>query len=85
MHSHVQELQESAEGVLGRRRYITFLICSYSHILMLPDNHLCLLCKALQAACHAGVYASQTRDDFSADDVEHYFNYMGMLAIEVGP
>ena len=31
----------------------------------------------------AGVYASQTRDDFSADDVEHYFNYMGMLATEV--
>ncbi|CAL5229267.1 g12558 [Coccomyxa viridis] len=30
----------------------------------------------------AGVYASQTRDDFSADDVEHYFNYMGMLATE---
>ncbi len=33
----------------------------------------------------AGVYASQSRDDFSADDVEHYFNYMGMLATEVGP
>lgn len=31
----------------------------------------------------AGVYASQSRDDFSADDVEHYFNYMGMLATEV--
>lgn len=30
----------------------------------------------------AGVYASQKRDDFSEDDVEHYFNYMGMLAIE---
>ena len=29
------------------------------------------------------MYASQTRDDFSADDVEHYFNYMGMLATEV--
>jgi hypothetical protein len=33
-------------------------------------------------AC-AGVYASQKREDFSADDVEHYFNYMGMLATEV--
>ena len=33
----------------------------------------------------AGVYASQSRDDFSADDVEHYFNYMGMLATEVRP
>ena len=30
-----------------------------------------------------GVYASQGRDDFSADDVEYYFNYMGMLATEV--
>ena len=35
------------------------------------------------ATNRAGVYASQTRDDFSADDVEHYFNYMGMLATEV--
>ena len=31
----------------------------------------------------AGVYASQKREDYSADDVEHYFNYMGMLATEV--
>ena len=31
----------------------------------------------------AGVYGSQKREDFSADDVEHYFNYMGMLATEV--
>eukprot|EP00884_Botryococcus_braunii_P010711 jgi/Botrbrau1/19641/Bobra.0003s0011.1 len=30
----------------------------------------------------AGIYGSQGRDDYSADDVEHYFNYMGMLAIE---
>ncbi|CAL8464993.1 g4528 [Coccomyxa elongata] len=30
----------------------------------------------------AGVYASQQREDYSADDVEHYFNYMGMLATE---
>ena len=36
-----------------------------------------------QVQQNAGVYASQTRDDFSADDVEHYFNYMGMLATEV--
>ncbi|XP_022889202.1 protein LHCP TRANSLOCATION DEFECT-like [Olea europaea var. sylvestris] len=30
----------------------------------------------------AGVYGSQTRDDFDRDDVEQYFNYMGMLAVE---
>ncbi|MQM11434.1 hypothetical protein Taro_044341 [Colocasia esculenta] len=30
----------------------------------------------------AGIYGSQTRDDFGRDDVEQYFNYMGMLAVE---
>lgn len=30
----------------------------------------------------AGVYGSQERDDFGPDDVEQYFNYMGMLATE---
>ncbi|GMH35896.1 hypothetical protein BSKO_03764 [Bryopsis sp. KO-2023] len=30
----------------------------------------------------AGIYGSQGRDDFNADDVEQYFNYMGMLATE---
>lgn len=30
----------------------------------------------------AGIYGSQKRDDFDRDDVEHYFNYMGMLAVE---
>ncbi|KAH6555083.1 hypothetical protein KP509_01G109700 [Ceratopteris richardii] len=30
----------------------------------------------------AGIYGSQGRDDFDRDDVEQYFNYMGMLAIE---
>ncbi|KAF8058064.1 hypothetical protein HT031_005724 [Scenedesmus sp. PABB004] len=30
----------------------------------------------------AGIYGSQGREDYSADDVEHYFNYMGMLAVE---
>ncbi|KAK9823898.1 hypothetical protein WJX72_006248 [[Myrmecia] bisecta] len=28
----------------------------------------------------AGVYGSQGRDDYTYDDVEQYFNYMGMLA-----
>ncbi|EIE20529.1 hypothetical protein COCSUDRAFT_18502 [Coccomyxa subellipsoidea C-169] len=37
---------------------------------------------AVERWCTAGVYASQKRDDYSADDVEHYFNYMGMLATE---
>eukprot|EP00879_Flechtneria_rotunda_P017975 GHRR01018839.1.p1 GENE.GHRR01018839.1~~GHRR01018839.1.p1 ORF type:complete len:103 (+),score=18.20 GHRR01018839.1:91-399(+) len=31
---------------------------------------------------NAGIYGSQGRDDYSVDDVEHYFNYMGMLAVE---
>ncbi|KAK9269485.1 hypothetical protein L1049_001260 [Liquidambar formosana] len=30
----------------------------------------------------AGIYGSQTREDFDRDDVEQYFNYMGMLAVE---
>ncbi|CAN6452241.1 unnamed protein product [Victoria cruziana] len=30
----------------------------------------------------AGIYGSQKRDDFDRDDVEYYFNYMGMLAVE---
>ncbi|KAL6999329.1 hypothetical protein U1Q18_000489 [Sarracenia purpurea var. burkii] len=30
----------------------------------------------------AGIYGSQTRDDFDRNDVEQYFNYMGMLAVE---
>ncbi|KAJ7963855.1 protein LHCP TRANSLOCATION DEFECT-like [Quillaja saponaria] len=30
----------------------------------------------------AGIYGSQARDDFDRDDVEQYFNYMGMLAVE---
>ncbi|BAT88883.1 hypothetical protein LR48_Vigan09g008900 [Vigna angularis] len=30
----------------------------------------------------AGIYGSQSRDDFDRDDVEQYFNYMGMLAVD---
>lgn len=30
----------------------------------------------------AGIYGSQGREDFDRDDVEQYFNYMGMLAAE---
>ncbi|KAF9609050.1 hypothetical protein IFM89_012490 [Coptis chinensis] len=30
----------------------------------------------------AGIYGSQSREDFDRDDVEQYFNYMGMLAVE---
>ncbi|PIA50645.1 hypothetical protein AQUCO_01200096v1 [Aquilegia coerulea] len=30
----------------------------------------------------AGIYGSQKREDFDKDDVEQYFNYMGMLAVE---
>ncbi|TMW99082.1 hypothetical protein EJD97_003090 [Solanum chilense] len=35
-----------------------------------------------QNAETARVYGSQSRDDFDRDDVEQYFNYMGMLAVE---
>ncbi|XP_072968501.1 protein LHCP TRANSLOCATION DEFECT-like [Typha angustifolia] len=30
----------------------------------------------------AGIYGSQSRNDFSHYDVEQYFDYMGMLAVE---
>lgn len=30
----------------------------------------------------AGIYGSQSRDDYAPEDVEFYFNYMGMLAVE---
>ncbi|KAE8734911.1 Protein LHCP TRANSLOCATION DEFECT [Hibiscus syriacus] len=30
----------------------------------------------------AGIYGSQSRDDFDRDYVEQYFNYMGMLAVD---
>lgn len=36
---------------------------------------------AVLCSC-AGIYGSQGRADFTVDDVEHYFNYMGMLAVE---
>jgi len=35
-----------------------------------------------QDSTSAGIVGSQGRDDFNADDVEHYFNYMGCLAVE---
>jgi hypothetical protein len=42
-----------------------------------------LLLHALRCGDNpTGIYASQGRDDFTVDDVEHYFNYMGMLAVE---
>ena len=40
-------------------------------------------CCMTPSAVTPGIYGSQSREDYSADDVEHYFNYMGMLAIEV--
>jgi len=30
----------------------------------------------------AGIYGSQGRDEYASEDVEYYFNYMGMLATE---
>eukprot|EP00899_Mesostigma_viride_P025015 jgi/Mesvir1/5699/Mv15713-RA.1 len=30
----------------------------------------------------AGIVGSQGREDYSSDDVEFYFNYMGILAVE---
>lgn len=35
-----------------------------------------------QDSTSAGIVGSQGRDDFDVDDVEHYFNYMGCLAVE---
>jgi hypothetical protein len=30
----------------------------------------------------AGIYGSQAKDDYESVDVEYYFNYMGLLAVE---
>ena len=30
----------------------------------------------------AGIYGSQGKDDYEDVDVEYYFNYMGLLAVE---
>jgi hypothetical protein len=47
-----------------------------------PAGHL-TACSLTHTNTHdTGIYGSQGRDDFTADDVEHYFNYMGMLAVE---
>jgi hypothetical protein len=35
-----------------------------------------------QTAQSGGIYGSQGKDEYTADDVEQYFNYMGMLAEE---
>ncbi|CAI5530018.1 unnamed protein product [Closterium sp. Naga37s-1] len=35
-----------------------------------------------ESAKSAGIFASQLRDDYDADDIAHYFNYSGMLAAE---
>lgn len=35
-----------------------------------------------QSGSSAGIYGAQGRDDYMEDDVEQYFNYMGMLAEE---
>jgi hypothetical protein len=33
-----------------------------------------------QTSQSGGLYGAQSRDDYTEDDVEQYFNYMGMLA-----
>lgn len=35
-----------------------------------------------QDSASAGIEGAQGRDDFDYDDIEQYFNYMGILAIE---
>jgi|TARA_B100000683_G_scaffold34624_1_gene30287 hypothetical protein len=35
-----------------------------------------------QDSSSAGIVGSQGRDDYDRDDVEYYFNYMGILAVE---
>ena len=37
--------------------------------------------ECLCAYVLSGIYGSQGRDDYDLDDVEHYFNYMGLLAV----
>lgn len=58
-------------------------LCKFTLQITFLASHIPHLMAANMPDTHTGVYASQTRDDFSADDVEHYFNYMGMLATEV--
>lgn len=38
--------------------------------------------KFRQDSTSAGIVGSQGREDYDVDDVEHYFNYMGCLAVE---
>lgn len=47
-----------------------------------PDVRVQFFSKFRTDSADAGIYGSQGRADFTVDDVEHYFNYMGMLAVE---
>lgn len=43
------------------------------------------LCGYDAVVAGTGVYGAQKREDYLSDDVEQYFNYMGMLAEQVPP
>ncbi|XP_057433390.1 protein LHCP TRANSLOCATION DEFECT [Lotus japonicus] len=73
-----------ASGFLGIRRRVGCLRLTSS---IGPSNGSKATCwfrfgKNGVDAEGAGIYGSQSRDDFDRDDVEQYFNYMGMLAVE---
>ncbi|KAL1332249.1 hypothetical protein HN51_061093 [Arachis hypogaea] len=73
---------------LGSRKRVGWLRVTNSAIIMIgPSNGSKSTCwfkfgKNGVDAEGAGIYGSQSRDDFDRDDVEQYFNYMGMLAVE---
>ncbi|XP_057529594.1 protein LHCP TRANSLOCATION DEFECT [Amaranthus tricolor] len=70
-------------GFLGIPRNSCGPIKKYSSTTKLgPSNGGRAKCWFRFNAESAGVYGSQSRDDFDRDDVEQYFNYMGMLAVE---
>ncbi|CAA7032399.1 unnamed protein product [Microthlaspi erraticum] len=47
------------------------------------ENHLLVQVRKERVdAENAGIYGSQSRDDFDKDDIEQCVNYMGMLAFE---
>ncbi|MED6133022.1 hypothetical protein PIB30_024396 [Stylosanthes scabra] len=77
----------STSVFLGSRKSVGWLRVTNSGIMIGPSNGSKATCwfrfgKNGVDAEGAGIYGSQRRDDFDRDDVEQYFNYMGMLAVE---
>ncbi len=71
-------LQGDSESAGAHKKNVP---CLHSVFVAVPSKN---LLELSQFACPGpGIYGSQSREDYSEDDVEHYFNYMGMLATEV--